>query len=151
MQTLPLTLRCFSQHVLNMSCLICRTTLTLSIRAISSSSDYDYEDQSRGGLPRFFSQLLPPSKANLFPPSFIFSSSYFFHFSSGFMTLFYLLLKLPFFIYFWLWIQFLWFIELVLQSEVCLIDYDVMIYLFLLFNNAGWYCACTGWWILAHG
>ncbi|KAJ1397277.1 hypothetical protein SESBI_31870 [Sesbania bispinosa] len=37
----------------------------LSVRAFSSSSDYG--DQSRGGLPRFYSEILPPSKA--FSPS----------------------------------------------------------------------------------
>ncbi|XP_054785626.1 uncharacterized protein LOC129292128 [Prosopis cineraria] len=34
---------------------------TLSVRAFSSS---DYGDQARGGLPRFFSEVLPPSKGN---------------------------------------------------------------------------------------
>ena len=37
----------------------------LSLRTLSSSSSLDYSDQSRGGLPRFFSKLLPPSKAPL--------------------------------------------------------------------------------------
>ena len=37
----------------------------LSLRTLSSSSSLDYSDQSRGGLPRFFSKLLPPSKALL--------------------------------------------------------------------------------------
>lgn len=37
----------------------------LSLRTLSSSSSLDYSDQSRGGLPRFFSELLPPSKAPL--------------------------------------------------------------------------------------
>ena len=37
----------------------------LSLRTFSSSSSLDYSDQSRGGLPRFFSKLLPPSKALL--------------------------------------------------------------------------------------
>ncbi|XP_059446174.1 uncharacterized protein LOC132177748 [Corylus avellana] len=36
---------------------------TLSLRASSSSSDY--ADQSRGGLPRFFSEALPPSKGSI--------------------------------------------------------------------------------------
>ncbi|KAB1207380.1 Ribosomal RNA small subunit methyltransferase E [Morella rubra] len=35
---------------------------TLNLRALSSSSS-DYANQSRGGLPRFFSEVLPPSKA----------------------------------------------------------------------------------------
>ncbi|KAH9695072.1 16S rRNA (uracil(1498)-N(3))-methyltransferase [Citrus sinensis] len=39
----------------------------LSLRAFSSSSS-DYANQSRGGLPRFFSQVLPPSKAVLVSP-----------------------------------------------------------------------------------
>ncbi|PNX58791.1 hypothetical protein L195_g051091 [Trifolium pratense] len=33
------------------------------VRAFTSSSSSDYEDQSRGGLPRFYSETLPPSKA----------------------------------------------------------------------------------------
>lgn len=36
----------------------------LSLRAFSSSSS-DYANQSRGGLPRFFSQVLPPSKGGI--------------------------------------------------------------------------------------
>ncbi|KAK4284457.1 hypothetical protein QN277_001288 [Acacia crassicarpa] len=51
MQTLPCA------RVLNSSWL-----RTLSVRAFSSS---DYGDQSRGGLPRFFSEVLPPSKGNI--------------------------------------------------------------------------------------
>ncbi|XP_030943972.1 uncharacterized protein LOC115968658 isoform X2 [Quercus lobata] len=37
----------------------------LSLRTLSSSSSLDYSDQSRGGLPRFFSKLLPPSKGGI--------------------------------------------------------------------------------------
>lgn len=36
---------------------------TLCLRALSSSSS-DYASQSLGGLPRFFSEVLPPSKAH---------------------------------------------------------------------------------------
>ncbi|XP_057442880.1 uncharacterized protein LOC130734459 isoform X2 [Lotus japonicus] len=36
---------------------------SLCVRAFSSSSEYG--DQSRGGLPRFFSETLPPSKGNV--------------------------------------------------------------------------------------
>ncbi|KAH9655550.1 16S rRNA (uracil(1498)-N(3))-methyltransferase [Citrus sinensis] len=39
----------------------------LSLRAFSSSSS-DYANQSRGGIPRFFSQVLPSSKAILLSP-----------------------------------------------------------------------------------
>lgn len=36
----------------------------LTVRAMAfSSSSSDYGDQSRGGLPRFYSETLPPSKA----------------------------------------------------------------------------------------
>ncbi|KAF3964052.1 hypothetical protein CMV_011624 [Castanea mollissima] len=37
----------------------------LSLRTLSSSSSLDYSDQSRGGLPRFFSELLPPSRGGI--------------------------------------------------------------------------------------
>ncbi|KAJ7946182.1 ribosomal RNA small subunit methyltransferase E [Quillaja saponaria] len=37
---------------------------SLSFRAFSSSSN-DYADQSRGGLPRFYSEVLPPHKGNV--------------------------------------------------------------------------------------
>ncbi|XP_041010670.1 ribosomal RNA small subunit methyltransferase E isoform X2 [Juglans microcarpa x Juglans regia] len=37
---------------------------TLSLRALSSSSS-DYASQSLGGLPRFFSEVLPPSKGGI--------------------------------------------------------------------------------------
>ncbi|XP_028767217.1 uncharacterized protein LOC114724928 [Neltuma alba] len=56
MQTLPHA-RLRSAEVLNGSWL-----RTLSVRAFSSS---DYGDQSRGGLPRFYSEVLPPSKGNI--------------------------------------------------------------------------------------
>ncbi|KAI9128243.1 hypothetical protein K1719_001236 [Acacia pycnantha] len=56
MQTLPCARLRFAQ-VVNSSWL-----RTLSVRAFSSS---DYGDQSRGGLPRFFSEVLPPSKGNI--------------------------------------------------------------------------------------
>ncbi|CAI8604806.1 unnamed protein product [Vicia faba] len=36
---------------------------SFTIRAFTSSTDY--EDQSRGGLPRFFSETLPPSKGSV--------------------------------------------------------------------------------------
>ncbi|XP_050891132.1 uncharacterized protein LOC127096627 isoform X2 [Lathyrus oleraceus] len=36
---------------------------SFTVRAFTSSTDY--EDQSRGGLPRFFSETLPPSKGNV--------------------------------------------------------------------------------------
>jgi hypothetical protein len=36
---------------------------SFSVRAFTSSSSSDYEDQSRGGLPRFYSETLPHSKA----------------------------------------------------------------------------------------
>jgi len=35
----------------------------LTVRAMTFSSSSDYGDQSRGGLPRFYSEILPPSKA----------------------------------------------------------------------------------------
>lgn len=38
---------------------------SFTVRAFTSSTDY--EDQSRGGLPRFFSETLPPSKVFSFP------------------------------------------------------------------------------------
>ncbi|WCJ18031.1 methyltransferase [Euphorbia peplus] len=38
---------------------------SLSLRAFSSSKSSDYSDQSRGGLPRFFSELLPASKGGV--------------------------------------------------------------------------------------
>ncbi|XP_022641411.1 uncharacterized protein LOC106771328 isoform X3 [Vigna radiata var. radiata] len=34
----------------------------LTVRAMTFSSSSDYGDQSRGGLPRFYSEILPPSK-----------------------------------------------------------------------------------------
>ncbi|KAG8368509.1 hypothetical protein BUALT_Bualt15G0053000 [Buddleja alternifolia] len=39
------------------------SSLRLNLRAFSSSSDYS--NQSRGGLPRFFSETLPPSKGGV--------------------------------------------------------------------------------------
>ncbi|KAL0365286.1 UNVERIFIED_CONTAM: Ribosomal RNA small subunit methyltransferase E [Sesamum angustifolium] len=42
--------------------LLNRSSLHLNLRAFSSSSS-DCTNQSRGGLPRFFSETLPPSKA----------------------------------------------------------------------------------------
>lgn len=40
------------------------SSLHLNLRAFSSSSASGYGNQSRGGLPRFFSETLPPSKAH---------------------------------------------------------------------------------------
>ncbi|KAI3445873.1 hypothetical protein Pfo_002538 [Paulownia fortunei] len=42
--------------------LLNRSSLHLNLRVFSSSSSSDYSNQSRGGLPRFFSENLPPSK-----------------------------------------------------------------------------------------
>ncbi|KAG6710825.1 hypothetical protein I3842_05G021500 [Carya illinoinensis] len=58
MQTLA-TLRPRSAGPLNRSLL-----KALSLRALSSSSS-DYASQSLGGLPRFFSEVLPPSKGGI--------------------------------------------------------------------------------------
>uniref|UniRef100_A0A2N9IZF1 16S rRNA (uracil(1498)-N(3))-methyltransferase n=1 Tax=Fagus sylvatica TaxID=28930 RepID=A0A2N9IZF1_FAGSY len=38
---------------------------SFSLRTLSSSSSSDYSNQSRGSLPRFFSQVLPPSKGDI--------------------------------------------------------------------------------------
>ncbi|GMY38773.1 ribosomal rna small subunit methyltransferase e [Fagus crenata] len=38
---------------------------SFSLRTLSSSSSSDYSNQSRGSLPRFFSQVLPPSKGGI--------------------------------------------------------------------------------------
>ncbi|KAL0422512.1 UNVERIFIED_CONTAM: Ribosomal RNA small subunit methyltransferase E [Sesamum latifolium] len=46
--------------------LLNRSSLHLNLRAFSSSSS-DCTNQSRGGLPRFFSETLPPSKAHSSP------------------------------------------------------------------------------------
>ncbi|KAG4984376.1 hypothetical protein JHK87_029125 [Glycine soja] len=35
----------------------------LTVRAMALSSSSDHGDQTRGGLPRFYSETLPPSKA----------------------------------------------------------------------------------------
>ncbi|KAL0356939.1 UNVERIFIED_CONTAM: hypothetical protein Scaly_1379600 [Sesamum calycinum] len=53
-----LTLGCNSR----LFSLLNRSSLHLNLRAFSSSSS-DCTNQSRGGLPRFFSETLPPSKA----------------------------------------------------------------------------------------
>ncbi|KAK4438000.1 Ribosomal RNA small subunit methyltransferase E [Sesamum alatum] len=45
--------------------LLNRSSLHLNLRAFSSSSSSDYSNQSRGGLPRFFSETLPPSKGGV--------------------------------------------------------------------------------------
>lgn len=45
-----------------------------SLRAFSSSSS-DYGNQSRGGLPRFFSEVFPSSKAILFFISLIYTNA----------------------------------------------------------------------------
>ncbi|KOM36198.1 hypothetical protein LR48_Vigan02g234800 [Vigna angularis] len=37
----------------------------LTVRAMTFSSSSDYGDQSRGGLPRFYSEILPPSKGSV--------------------------------------------------------------------------------------
>ncbi|GMH03072.1 hypothetical protein Nepgr_004911 [Nepenthes gracilis] len=49
--------------LLNRSWLKCVTPTTATLRAFSSSSDYS--NQSRGGLPRFFSDVLPTSKGSM--------------------------------------------------------------------------------------
>ncbi|KAK4401776.1 Ribosomal RNA small subunit methyltransferase E [Sesamum angolense] len=54
-----LTLGCNSR----LFSLLNRSSLHLNLRAFSSSSS-DCTNQSRGGLPRFFSETLPPSKAH---------------------------------------------------------------------------------------
>ncbi|XP_058217095.1 uncharacterized protein LOC131327990 isoform X3 [Rhododendron vialii] len=54
---------CFA-HLLNPPWL--KKAKPSSLRAFSSSSSSsDYSNQSRGGLPRFFSQFLPPSKGGI--------------------------------------------------------------------------------------
>ncbi|KAL6517518.1 hypothetical protein OROMI_033219 [Orobanche minor] len=42
-----------------------RSSLPLNVRAFSSSSSSGYSNQSRGGLPRFFSETLPPFKGGV--------------------------------------------------------------------------------------
>ncbi|KAL7227440.1 hypothetical protein ACSBR1_022319 [Camellia fascicularis] len=49
----------FTDHVLNRPWL---KATSLRLFASSSSSSSDYSNQSRGGLPRFFAEVLPPSK-----------------------------------------------------------------------------------------
>jgi len=40
----------------------------LTVCAMTFSSSYDYGDQSRGGLSRFYSKIVPPSKAFILFP-----------------------------------------------------------------------------------
>jgi len=40
----------------------------LTVRAMTFSCSSDYGDQSRGGLPHFYSEILPPSKASFSSP-----------------------------------------------------------------------------------
>ncbi|PIN26498.1 16S rRNA (uracil(1498)-N(3))-methyltransferase [Handroanthus impetiginosus] len=54
------TLVCSPRIISLLNC----SSLHSSLRALSSSSS-DYSNQSRGGLPRFFSETLPPSKGGV--------------------------------------------------------------------------------------